>query len=452
MATELAKQVGRAQERLEVEGLVLPRSLLRDLCVAGTSDSLIAAPGRRSVASWDAWLNEVRQWRMVARVRRADPVPLARAIALRALAEQGTVADRRRAQPGDLIADWMARQWKARRSLREAVGNEAWHESVHSGSSGGLDLVYGELRSPDDDDSPLPRPRLTGTEDGGLSRKWVRSNTGVIEERSAGRMPDNPGRLAPIEHAYRVLHPDLFLERVANSKLMQGFGAKEITSRLRVALDVWIDIVETEQSHRLPGGVPRRGIDVFRAVACDLLRDLAACCDPRFVSVRVSLRRWLPGSDNQSDGLGFELADVLGESVPRDRVPRALTAAGCTVLSDHVAPKRGRTTPGDLRPRRADALVRVLLGPNPVFVERPWSVGGRQQVVGLELVQRDAAPGVQEFELRQGTSLDMQDGVTVWRGPADGRGLARRVLDPVLGVMSVQRSRTEATDLLGGLS
>lgn len=436
--------------------LYLPMEFVRDVWIAARKFRMQFTPGQDQV--WEYWLREIFDARLVPDRPVADALPITRAVALRAVHSLGKSSPKPLSQSEAVSCArrWIADRCDAKESLEAVVGAGAWRAALYPCTRVPADALYGVIAAIEDNKHQRIWPSIVGTDRDGVSHRVVRGVSAEFLERAPGRVPENPGRLAAIEHSYRILAPELFLERATSSKLLQSFGQRAVVSSLRASLHVTIDLLESMASHRLVAGAPCRPIDTLRGVACCVVAALAAGCEPLRLRAVVRLRRWLPGRPEPREVVECDISrDTHRFALPGDAAVAFSTTAAGFPLDDVPIDGAEEATRGreDTKRVRWDAVGRLALG--ELRQESASSRGAWPEsafAVGLHLMVGPMGGAECHFELRRGRPEALsQAGRVDLPEILPVNDIAVRLVKELLGVLDGKTHPVSEPDLLGGL-
>ena len=262
-----AEEVQRTRpilQRLQDRGAGIPTPILWDLLHSGSASSTRCGERHSEIESSDAWHLWLKsQWGPLMKVsfgnsgNRRLPFEPVLQLAQRIKAVKGKKSGQ---VPDRIMRTW---SWPGGSALRSIV--ERCEDPMETlGLAGVLEHASGVLRADPFLLRPIGAPQRdagTKTPPGQRSDASAMTDTisslGEFARRDPSRLPDDPSRLAPMEHLYMDAVPDYFWQRAAENALVQRFHRRPQDADRRMRSEIVVAIHDDILLHRFePGNRP----------------------------------------------------------------------------------------------------------------------------------------------------------------------------------------------------
>ena len=250
--------------QLQESGVRIPTPILWDLLHSGSASSTRQGQNLAEIESSDAWHHWLKsQWGPLMTASTGPggqqrlPTEPTRHLAMKI--EAMNEEDPANCSEQD-IRTW---SWKGGTNLRSIV--ERCDDPVETlGLAGILEHASGILRA----DPFLSRPTWGLRNDEGVKTPPGQrsdasamadtiSSLGEFARRDPSRLPDDPSRLAPMEHLYMDAVPDYFWQRAAENALVQRFHRRPQDADRRMRAEIVVAMHDNVLLHRFdPGSRP----------------------------------------------------------------------------------------------------------------------------------------------------------------------------------------------------
>ena len=106
--------------------------------------------------------------------------------------------------------------------------------------------------------APQNRSPIPGRHEDANAMMDTITNWGEFARRGPSGLPDDPSRLAPMEHLYLSDVPDYFWQRAAENALIQRFHRRPLDAQRKMRVELVISFKDEIENHRFsPSGRPR---------------------------------------------------------------------------------------------------------------------------------------------------------------------------------------------------